>query len=89
MDAKCCAYGEELELVEVFKYLGRLITFNDDDIQAVRGKLKKGRARLRADLARSARGKRIRSGMRDVLQVYRTACPYFRERDLVSRPRHS
>ena len=38
-----CAYGEALELVEVFKYLGRLITFNDDDIQAVRGNLKKAR----------------------------------------------
>ena len=43
MDAKCCAYGEELELVEVFKYLWRLITFNDDDTQAVRGNLKKAR----------------------------------------------
>ena len=29
------AYGEELERVEVFKYLGRLLAYNDDDSQAV------------------------------------------------------
>ena len=43
MDAKFYAYREELERVEVFKYLGRLITFDDDDTQAVRGNLKKAR----------------------------------------------
>ena len=37
MDAKFYAYGEELEQVEVFKYLGRLIAFDDDDTRAVRG----------------------------------------------------
>ena len=33
MDAKVYAYGEELEQVEVFKYLGRLIAFDDNDTQ--------------------------------------------------------
>ncbi len=34
-------YGAELEKVEVFKYLGRLLAYNDNDAQAVRGNLKK------------------------------------------------
>ncbi len=29
-------YGEALERVEVFKYLGRLLAQDDDDIQAIR-----------------------------------------------------
>ena len=41
MDAKFYAYGEELERVEVFKYHGRLIAFDNDDTQAVRGNLAK------------------------------------------------
>jgi hypothetical protein len=35
------AYGEELEQVEVFKYLGRLIAYNDADNQAMRSNLRK------------------------------------------------
>ena len=37
------AHGEELERVEVFKYLGRLITFDNDITQAVHGNLVKAR----------------------------------------------
>ena len=41
LDAKFYAHGEELEQVEVFKYLGRLVDFGDDGTQAVRGNLVK------------------------------------------------
>jgi hypothetical protein len=37
------AYGSELEKVEVFKYLGRLLAYEDNDARAVRGNLKKAR----------------------------------------------
>ncbi len=37
------AYGEGLERVEVFKYLGRLLAYNDNDSQAMRANLKKAR----------------------------------------------
>ena len=41
LEAKFFAYGVELERVEVFKYLGRLIAYDDEDTHAVRGNLKK------------------------------------------------
>jgi hypothetical protein len=34
------AYGAELERVEVFKYLDRLLAYDNNDAQAVRGNLK-------------------------------------------------
>jgi hypothetical protein len=37
------AFRAELERVEVFKYLGRLLAYDDNDAQAVRGNLKKAR----------------------------------------------
>jgi hypothetical protein len=37
------AYGEELEWVEVFKYLGRLIAYDDANTQAMRLNLRKAR----------------------------------------------
>jgi hypothetical protein len=37
------AYGEELERVEVFKYLGRLIAYDDANKQAMRSNLRKAR----------------------------------------------
>ena len=37
------AYGETLERVEVFQYLGRLVSYTDDDQQAMRSNLMKGR----------------------------------------------
>ncbi len=38
------AYGEELERVEVFKYLGRLLAYDNNDTQAVRNNLKKAQS---------------------------------------------
>jgi hypothetical protein len=37
------AYGDELERVEVFKYLGWLLAYDDNDTQAMQGNLKKAR----------------------------------------------
>ena len=37
------AYGEELERVEVFRYLGRLLSYDDNDSQALRSNLRKAR----------------------------------------------
>jgi hypothetical protein len=34
------AYGDELERVEVFKYLGWLLAYDNNDIQAMQGNLK-------------------------------------------------
>jgi len=48
------AYGEDLERVEVFKYLGRLLAYDDNDSQAVRGNLKKARG-VWARLSRTMR----------------------------------
>jgi hypothetical protein len=48
------AYGAELERVEVFKYLGRLLAYDDNDNQAVRGNLKKARC-VWARLSRTIR----------------------------------
>jgi hypothetical protein len=36
-------YGEELESVEVFKYLGQLLAYNDNDFQTMGSNLKKVR----------------------------------------------
>ena len=43
LKAKFFAYVVELERVEVFKYLGRLIAYDAEDTHAVRGNLKKDR----------------------------------------------
>ena len=43
MDVKFYAYGQELERVELFKYLGKLTSNDDKDIQAIRNNLKKAR----------------------------------------------
>ena len=40
---KFSTYGEELEQVEVFKYLGCLVAFDNDDTHAVRRNLAKAR----------------------------------------------
>jgi len=41
LEVQFTAYGEELERVEVFKYLGRLLAFDDSIVQAVPCNLKK------------------------------------------------
>ena len=43
LDVTFTAYGDELERVEVFKYLGRLMSMDDNDIQAVRSNMRKAR----------------------------------------------
>ena len=43
LEARFFAPGVELERVEVFTYLGRLIEYDGEDTQAVRGNLKKAR----------------------------------------------
>ncbi|EJK74492.1 hypothetical protein THAOC_03826 [Thalassiosira oceanica] len=43
LDVEFTAYGETLERVEVFKYLGRLMAMDDNDMHAVRHNLKKAR----------------------------------------------
>jgi hypothetical protein len=43
LECSFTAYGEELERVEVFKYLGRLITYDDANNQAMRSNLRKAR----------------------------------------------
>jgi len=53
------AYGAELERVEVFKYLGRLLAYND--AQAVRGNLKKARS-IWARLSRTIRAENASPG---------------------------
>ena len=49
-DVRFTAYGDELEMVEAFKYLGRLITFDDKDAQALRSNLGKARKVWAKDL---------------------------------------
>jgi hypothetical protein len=53
-------YGAELERVEVFKYLGRLLAYNNNDARAVRGNLKKARG-IWARLSRTIRAENASS----------------------------
>jgi hypothetical protein len=64
------AYGEDLERVEVFIYLGRLLRYDDNDSQAMRLNLKKARKSwawvsrvLRAEHAYFLQGNRIGSAI--------------------------
>jgi hypothetical protein len=41
LETRFFAYGEELERVQVFKYLGKLVSYDDNDTQAMRGNLAK------------------------------------------------
>ena len=43
LETQFTAYGEELERVKTFKYLGRLMAQDDSDVQAVRANLRKAR----------------------------------------------
>ena len=66
LDAKFYAYGEELERVEVFKYLGRLIAFDDDETQVVRGNLANAR-RVWAWISRVLRAENVSARVCDIL----------------------
>ena len=44
LDESFSAYGVELETVESFKYLGRVLRYDGNDVQAVRINLRKARA---------------------------------------------
>ena len=41
LEVRFTAYGEELANVEVFHYLGRLLSYDDNNSQAVNSNLKK------------------------------------------------
>ncbi len=43
LECSFTAYGEELEKVEVFKYLGRLILYDDTNTQAMQSNLRNAR----------------------------------------------
>ena len=43
LEHRFSAYGEWLERVEVFRYLGRLLAYDDNDSQALRSNLRKAR----------------------------------------------
>ncbi len=43
LETRFFAYGEGLEWVKVFKYLGRLLSYDDNDTQSMRGNLAKAR----------------------------------------------
>jgi hypothetical protein len=59
------AYGEELEGVEVFKYLGRLLAYDNNDTQAVRNNLKKAQG-IWARLSRTIRAENASPHVRGV-----------------------
>ena len=88
MHAKCYGYGEALERVEVFKYLGRLIAFDDDDTQAVRGNLAKVCRDLRADLTRFTNREHAYPRMRHVPQRHCAVCSPFWEQNIGFSTRH-
>ena len=55
------AYGEVLERVEVFRYLGRLVSMDDEDAQAIGANIKKAR-RAWAQLHKVLRGENAEPG---------------------------
>ena len=63
MDAEFYTYGEELVRVEVFKYLDRLIAFDDDDSRVVHGNLAKAR-RVWARISRVLRAENVSAHVR-------------------------
>ena len=87
LEAKFFAYGVEVERLEVFKHLGRLIAYDNDDTHTVRGNLKKAR-RVWARISRVSRAENASPlGMWNVLQGNRSICVVVWERDMVSPPR--
>ena len=86
LDVTLTAYGEDLERVEVFKYLGHLMSMDDSDIQAVRSNMRKARkvwARL-SRISAPSYGQCNTQDMQHVLQSNKTGGSAIWERDMES-----
>ena len=68
-EVKFTAYDDELERVEVFKYLGRLLAMDDVDMQAVRANLKKARKSWRM-LSRLLRSEKFYKAVVQAVLLY-------------------
>ena len=72
-------HGDVLECVEVFKYLGRLLAQDDDDIQAIRAQLRKSPRYLGLRGSSSLEQERLAVRSRAVLPGYPPSHPPLRQ----------
>jgi hypothetical protein len=79
-------HGDVLERVEVFRYLGRLLSQDDDDIQAVRSQLCKARRDMGTGRTGVAEGECAPTSKRQVLQGDRAVSPPVWKRNVGSVP---
>ncbi len=66
-------YGEDLERVEMFKYLGRLLAYDDNNSQAMRSNLKKA-CKSWAQVSHVLRAANVMSVVFFTKQLYRQCC---------------